>query len=92
MGDHVPQQGKRRRGLAFRNKGSLSRVGSVSLATQPTNARASALMVGVGGFEPPTSWSQSRLYKRRRPLASFPAKIYHSKAIEVNRFGVAGIK
>ena len=28
-------------------------------------------MVGVGGFEPPTSWSRSRLYKRRRPLASF---------------------
>jgi RsiW-degrading membrane proteinase PrsW (M82 family) len=28
-------------------------------------------LVGVGGFEPPTSWSQSRTQKRRRPLASF---------------------
>ena len=27
--------------------------------------------VGAGGFEPPTSWSQTALIKRRSPLASF---------------------
>jgi len=31
-------------------------------------------MVGVSGFEPPTSWSQSKLMKRRRPLVSFRSK------------------
>jgi len=29
------------------------------------------IMVGVRGFETPSSWSQSKLTKRRRPLASF---------------------
>ena len=32
-------------------------------------------MIGVRGFEPPTSWSQSKLEKRRKPLASFLNKI-----------------
>ena len=30
-----------------------------------------SFMVGVAGFEPATTWTPFKLYKRRRPLASF---------------------
>ena len=47
-------------------------------------------MVGVSGFEPPTSWSQGKLEKRRRPLASFLSEILPDRN-HVNQVHCIGI-
>ena len=47
-------------------------------------------MVGVRGFEPPTSWSQSKLEKRRRPLASLMNRIVMIGSFVVNHYANVG--